>query len=84
MIATLFALIAFSRAGSTIFWRAKGKNTDTVAGSSTKFAAIWLLLLAAPLMSLFAGPIVDFTAATAAQLDQLAQTPQILLNGGGQ
>ena len=84
LIATLFALIAFSRAGSTIFWRAKGKNSDEVGGSSTKFAAIWLLLLAAPLMSLFAGPIADYTAATAAQLDQLAQTPQILLNGGSQ
>ena len=83
LVATLLALIAFSRAGSTIFWRSKGKNSDPAVGSRTKFAAIWLLLLAAPLMSLFAGPIVDFTSATAAQLDQLAQTPQLLLNGGG-
>jgi len=82
LIATLFALVAFSRAGSTLFWRATGKNSDNIKVSSTKYAAIWLLLLAAPLMSLFAGPIVDFTAATAAQLDQFAQTPEILLNGG--
>jgi len=33
-------------------------------------------------MSLFAGQIIDYTTATAAQLDQLAQTPQILLQGG--
>ncbi|HSG02479.1 MAG TPA: monovalent cation/H+ antiporter subunit D [Marinobacterium sp.] len=82
LIATLFALVAFSRAGSTLFWRATGKNSDNIKVSSTKYAAIWLLLLAAPLMSLFAGPIVEFTAATAAQLDQFAQTPEILLNGG--
>ena len=82
LIATLFALVAFSRAGSTLFWRASGKNSDALPASSTKHAAIWLLLLAAPLMSLFAGQIIDYTTATAAQLDQLAKTPQILLQGG--
>jgi len=82
LLSTLCALIAFSRAGTTVFWRTSGHNSEAVPVSRTKYISIWILVLAAPLMSLFAGPIVDFTDATAAQLEQISRTPAILLEGG--
>ena len=84
LLSSLAALVAFSRAGSTLFWRTSGESADRKPAEPVKFIAIWLLLAAAPLMSLFAGPVVDFSNATALQLFDLSSNPALLLPGSGE
>ncbi len=84
LLSSLAALVAFSRAGSTLFWRTSGESADRKPAEPTKFIAIWLLLAAAPLMSVFAGPIVDFSNATALQLFDLSGNPALLLPESGE
>ncbi|MBE0401986.1 MULTISPECIES: monovalent cation/H+ antiporter subunit D [Halomonas] len=76
LLVSLAALIALSRAGSTIFWRSyRGSLGGNALPRRQWFAVIWLLS-AAPLMTLFAGPISSYTQATAEQLSQ----PQVLID----
>lgn len=84
LLSSLAALVAFSRAGSTLFWRTSGESADRKPAEPAKFIAIWLLLAAAPLMSVFAGPVVDFSNATALQLFELSSNPALLLPESGE
>jgi multicomponent K+:H+ antiporter subunit D len=45
LVSSLLALVALSRAGSTIFWRSRGKPIDAVQSGKTADAAIMLLLV---------------------------------------
>lgn len=84
LISSLCALIAFSRAGTTLFWRTSGKPESTARPEATKYWAIWLLLLTSPLLTLFAGSVTEFTEATAQQLFEISRDPRPLLPGGVQ
>ncbi len=82
LIGSLGSLIAFSRAGSTLFWR----TGLTVLGSAERdgrglLACIGLLLLS-PLLVAFAHPVLEYLEATAAQLHDLDLYRQILTPGG--
>ena len=82
LIGSLAALVAFSRAGSTLFWRSNGKPDSSKASATRKFVAVGILLSAAPLMSLFAGPITQYTDATVEQLQAFEHDPtQIMAKG---
>lgn len=71
----LCALIALSRAGSTLFWRSQGELAGEALSGRQWFGVAWLLG-AAPLLVILAGPVNDYTRATA---DQLAD-PQAMVN----
>lgn len=45
LLSSLAVLLALSRAGSTIFWRSKGKTTAATVGNAQAHSAMWLLLL---------------------------------------
>jgi multicomponent K+:H+ antiporter subunit D len=71
LVTSLLILIAVSRAGSMVFW----KVTEDRAGAVTapparavRVTAVALLLGLAVAMTVFAGPLVAFTTATARQL----------------
>ncbi|MBZ5486586.1 monovalent cation/H+ antiporter subunit D [Halomonas aquamarina] len=76
LLASLASLIALSRAGSTMFWRSHlGSPSGSVLPRRQWFGVAWLLS-AAPLLVALAGPISEYTQATA---DQLAN-PQRLID----
>ena len=64
----LLALIALSRAGSTLFWR----HTDVAPSGEPldgmRLAATLLLLMSSPALVVFAGPTLEYLNQTAAQL----------------
>jgi multicomponent K+:H+ antiporter subunit D len=61
LVSSLIALVAFSRAGTSLFWHLSGNKPGTEVASRRQFVAIGLLLLAPPLMTIFAGPITSYT-----------------------
>ncbi|MEY3037832.1 MAG: multicomponent antiporter subunit [Pseudomonadota bacterium] len=82
LIGSLAALIAFSRSGSTLFWKATGDPVDQSPIVARQFTAVWMLVLAALFMSVFAGPITEYTTATAAQLADFEANPSQLMRAG--
>ncbi|MGM0521275.1 MAG: monovalent cation/H+ antiporter subunit D [Pseudomonadota bacterium] len=83
LLAGLSSLIALSRAGSTLFWRShRGSASGKVLPRQQWFAVIWLMS-AAPLMVIFAGPVSEYTQATAAQLADPQPLIQTLLHDAG-
>ncbi|WP_148253528.1 monovalent cation/H+ antiporter subunit D [Aidingimonas lacisalsi] len=68
LLSGLCALIALSRAGSTLFWRSQeGNPSDARIAPCQWFGVTWLLA-ASPLLVVFAAPLSDYTLATAEQL----------------
>lgn len=82
LLSSLAALIAFSRAGSTLFWRVAETSNVAQRSEPIKYFAIWILLAGAPLLALFAGPITAYTDAAAQQLLAISADPSLLLPGG--
>lgn len=70
LIAGLLALIALSRAGTTLFWRQAEASAAAEPVDAVRLSAVLLLLLASPLLVLFAEPVLAYLAATADQLLQ--------------
>lgn len=64
--ASLLAILALSRAGSALFWHTLGRGEVTTPRAA--LACAGLLLAASPLLVVFAAPVRDFAAASAAQL----------------
>ena len=82
LFAGLACLVAISRAGTTIFWRAAGDNHNNEATSPLKFIAVALLLSASPLLVVFGGPITEYTNLAAAQLHESAPSISVTPTGG--
>ena len=79
LLSSLMVLIGLSRAGSILFWRVSGNEAgpERVLPLQT-FALVWLLL-AAPLMVVFAGPLTELTFAAAEQLRDIQRSIAIIL-----
>ena len=61
LASSLGALIAFSRAGTSLFWHASGKTTAAEKARPTQILAISILLTMTALMTVFAGPLVAYS-----------------------
>ncbi|KFF49551.1 cation:proton antiporter [Gammaproteobacteria bacterium MFB021] len=86
LLSSLAGLVAMGRSGSTVFWKAGKADPEGSRLKPSMLAGLALLLGASPLLAIFAGPITEFTQASAAQLlDPSAYTQAILAptSGGG-
>jgi multicomponent K+:H+ antiporter subunit D len=66
--AGLIALIALSRAGTSLFWRTTGENSNALKGHAIQYLAIGLLVAILPLMVIFGGVVSDYAQLAAEQL----------------
>lgn len=80
------ALLALSRAGSTLFWRRDETTTVAEPLDRVRLLAVLMLLLGSPLLVLVAAPLLEYLQATAQQLlDPAGFVRQVLgtrLDGG--
>ena len=84
LVASLMALIAFSRAGTSIFWHLSGNKPGKEKSSPVQLAAIVLLLLATPVLTIFAGPVTAYTEKAADDLySSSAVIQQVIEDGEG-
>ncbi|QEM80719.1 monovalent cation/H+ antiporter subunit D [Halomonas binhaiensis] len=79
LIAGLCALVALSRAGSTLFWRSQESDNTDDQLSGWHWAGTAWLLIASPLLVVLAGPLATYTEAAAAQLNDPSAIIQALL-----
>lgn len=82
LVGSLAALITFSRAGTTLFWRHNGSaSSDAEPAKATEIASIGLLLLASPILVIFGGEISEFTQQAAYFLHDIQSSAYDLLPG---
>jgi len=82
LIGSLAALITFSRAGTTLFWRHNGTvSTEAEPAKTTEIIGISLLLLASLILVLFGGDISEFTQEAAYYLHDIQSSAYDLLPG---
>jgi len=82
LVSSLAALVAFSRAGTTMFWRHNGNtSSDVNIAKPLEIIAIGLLLVALPLMVVFGGYITDYTQNAANYLHDFNASAYDLLPG---
>lgn len=82
LISSLIAIIALSRAGTTLFWRRSSDKSQSDTASPWHVTAIAILLLAAPMMVILGGPVTEYTRAAADQLHSVpAHLPELLPGG---
>ncbi|WP_110668706.1 monovalent cation/H+ antiporter subunit D [Salinicola halophilus] len=79
LLSSLAGIVAMGRSGSTIFWKAKPGDSDGPRLQPAMLAGLILLLGASPVLSLLAGPITEFTDASATQLLDPGQYAQSIL-----
>ncbi|ALM51600.1 monovalent cation/H+ antiporter subunit D [Halomonas huangheensis] len=75
----LCALIALSRAGSTLFWRSQESDDNDDRLSRWKWAGTCWLLAASPLLVVLAGPVTQYTDDAATQLSEPSVMIEALL-----
>ena len=68
LVAGLLSIVAVGRAGSTLFWSTSESESTAGAVPRSAFEPPVILLLVAIAMAMFAGRVVDYATATAAQL----------------
>ncbi|TCS44090.1 monovalent cation/H+ antiporter subunit D [Reinekea marinisedimentorum] len=60
LLSSLIALVVFSRAGTSLFWHLSGKKAGETKAQPAQIAAIALLLLVTPVITVFAHPVTEF------------------------
>jgi multicomponent K+:H+ antiporter subunit D len=85
LVGSLAALITFSRAGTTLFWRHNGSlAAEAEPAKITEIMSVALLLLASPILVLFGGDITEFTQQAAHYLHDIQSSAYALLPGVAQ
>ncbi|MCK2184816.1 monovalent cation/H+ antiporter subunit D [Halomonas getboli] len=79
----LGAIIALSRAGSTLFWRSQKGESDGEPLPRQQWVGVTLLLATSPLLVALAGPVSDYTRAAAEQLANPDAMVRTLLSDAG-
>lgn len=70
LLGSLVAIIMLSRAGSTIFWRARGRSDRTLSVHPAQLIAVLLLLCALVLMVVYAGWLTNYLQQAAQDMYQ--------------
>jgi multicomponent K+:H+ antiporter subunit D len=65
---SLLGLIALGRCGSVLFWKTKGVPVSGTSVSWARLAPAAALILATVVLAAMAGPVTDYTMATATQI----------------
>ena len=78
LISSLAALIALSRAGSTLFWRTRNGKPGTVAVHPLQWAGIYTLVLALVVLVVGAGWLTEFAQRSAVDLFQGINTSALV------
>jgi multicomponent K+:H+ antiporter subunit D len=82
LVGSLAALIALSRAGTTLFWRHNGSvAAEAEPAKKLEIAGISLLLSVSPLLVLFGGDVSEFTQQAAYYLHDIQSSAYDLLPG---
>lgn len=82
LVGSLSALVAFSRAGTTLFWRHNGSSSaEAEPAKPLEITSIGLLLLTTPLLVIFGGVISEFTQQAAFYLHDIQSSAYGLLPG---
>lgn len=82
LIGSLASLVAFSRGGTTLFWRHNGNTSNEVnTAKPLEIVAIGLLLLALPLLVIFGGEVTHYTQYAANYLHDFQASAYDLLPG---
>jgi multicomponent K+:H+ antiporter subunit D len=68
LLCTLLVVVGLSRAGTTLFWKVSGTDSGNEKAAPLQVFAICWLLLASPLLVIFAGPFTQLSQQAAAQL----------------
>ncbi len=79
LLSSLVVIIGLSRAGSTLFWRISGSDTVAETAKPLQVFAVCWLLLASPLLVIFAGPLTELSVQAAAQLYDTNTSVQLIL-----
>ncbi|AVI64010.1 monovalent cation/H+ antiporter subunit D [Halomonas sp. GFAJ-1] len=79
LLAGLAAMIALSRAGSVFFWASYKGAPSGPRITPLQLSGVTWLLISAPLLVLLAGPVSEYTQATAEQLASPQRTIQTIL-----
>lgn len=79
LVSSLLVIIGLSRAGSTLFWRISGSDAAGEKAAPLQVFAVCWLLLASPLLVIFAGPLTELSHQAAAQLYDTSTTIEIIL-----
>ncbi len=79
LVSSLMALVAISRAGTTLFWRVTAAPSSDEKAHPFEIAGISVLLAASPLLVIFGGFVTEFTADAAQQLHDFSQSVDALL-----
>ena len=76
LLASLLTLIAFSRAGTSLFWHLSGNKPGPESAKPIQLIAIIMLLLVLPIWTVFAGPITEYMQRAA---DDVVHSNQLVL-----
>jgi len=84
LVASLAVLVAVAKAGSTVFWH--HSSTAEQCGQQAKvtkpeLASLIILIAAAPLMSIFSGPLTEYAYSAANQLHNFNNSINAVLGG---
>ncbi|MCW8833548.1 MAG: monovalent cation/H+ antiporter subunit D [Colwellia sp.] len=85
LLASLAILVAVTKAGSTVFWHYRSELTAEVAKQKSihpaQIVALIMLTVAAPLLSVFAGPLSEYAIGAANQLHDFNSNISMILAG---
>ena len=68
LISGLSALVVFSRAGTSMFWRIQGQPGSEVRAHGLQWLALFSLIIMSILMVVFAGPLTGLSQSAAEEL----------------
>lgn len=80
LFSSFFALMAFSRAGTAIFWFLSGNKPGKEKAHPIQLVSISLLLLTTLVMSLFAQPLLDYAAVAGDSIENSNRVVQSVIS----